>query len=125
VEHDNGIIRLLNPQTGGEYARLEDPCQDRADRLVFAPDGAQLVATNNDRQSIHVWDLRAIRETLAEMGLDWDLPAYQPTDAERQPVPLKIGPEPSLVLGDSLRRSLPSLPRGPGVVRESGSRTPQ
>jgi len=31
------------------------------------------VATNDDSQSIHVWDLRGIREQLAKMGLDWDL----------------------------------------------------
>ena len=34
--------------------------------------------TNNDEPSVHIWDLRAIRGHLAQMGLDWNLPAYPP-----------------------------------------------
>lgn len=70
VEAGNGVIRLVNPNTGIEYASLEDPHQDRAGRMTFSPDGTQLIATNGDSQSIHVWDLRAIREQLAKLGLD-------------------------------------------------------
>jgi predicted Zn-dependent protease len=29
---------------------------------------------------VHVWDLRAIRRRLAEMGLDWDAPSYSDDD---------------------------------------------
>ena len=29
---------------------------------------------------MHVWDLRAIRKHLTEMGLDWDAPAYSDDD---------------------------------------------
>jgi DNA-directed RNA polymerase specialized sigma24 family protein len=36
------------------------------------------LATNTDSGSIHVWNLRAIRAQLAELQLDWDLPAYPP-----------------------------------------------
>jgi len=73
---------LLDPNTGQEYARLEDPNQDRASGLTFTPDGTQLIATNNDTRSIHVWDLRVIRRQLAEMGLDWISPAYLPVSSE-------------------------------------------
>jgi tetratricopeptide (TPR) repeat protein len=73
-----GAVRLVNPDTGREYARLEDPKQDRPLFMCFSPDGTQLVASNNDSQSIHVWDLRAIREQLTKMGLDWDLLPYPP-----------------------------------------------
>ncbi len=76
VETNFGTVRLIDPKTGREYVRLEDPNQDRAHWLRFSPDGTQLVTTNNDSQSIHVWDLRAIRRQLAEIGLDWNLPAY-------------------------------------------------
>jgi WD40 repeat protein len=74
VETGNGVIRLVDPDTGREYARLEDPNQDRASFMCFSPDGSQLVTTNHDSQSIHVWDLSVIRAELAKMGLDWDLP---------------------------------------------------
>ncbi len=81
VDTAYGAVRLVSPDTGREFARLEDPNQDRAFYLSFNADGTQLVATNNDSQSIHVWDLRAIREQLARMGLDWDLPPYPPARA--------------------------------------------
>jgi WD40 repeat protein len=85
VEIGSGAVRLVDPDTGREYARLEDPNQDRAGALTFSTDGSQLLATTNDSPSVHVWDLRAIRAELAQRGLDWDLPPYPaaggPTDA--------------------------------------------
>ena len=47
---------------------------------TFSPDGSRLVVTTNDGPAVHVWDLRAIRKHLAEMGLDWDAPAYSDDD---------------------------------------------
>jgi DNA-binding beta-propeller fold protein YncE len=85
VETGDGTVRLIDPNTGREYARLEDPNQDRAGWLLFSPDGTQLVTTNQDSQSIHVRDLRAIRRQLTEIGLDWDLEAYPPA----QPIETK------------------------------------
>ena len=76
VESGEGSIRLLDPNTGHEYARLEDPNQDRARHITFSPDGTQLIATNDDSRTIHVWDLRLIRTQLAQRGLDWNLPMY-------------------------------------------------
>jgi tetratricopeptide (TPR) repeat protein len=78
VETGLGVVRLVDPDTGREYARLEDPNRDRAGALTFSRDGSQLVTTSNDSHSIHVWDLRAIRERLAKIDLDWDLPPYPP-----------------------------------------------
>jgi WD40 repeat protein len=78
VESLHGAVRLVNPETGREYASLEDPHQDAAHRIAFTPDGTRLVATNLTSGSVHIWDLRAIRAELSEMGLDWDLPPYPP-----------------------------------------------
>ena len=80
TENGKGIVRLVDPETGREFARLEDPHQDRAGSLCFSHDGAELVATETDSSTIHVWDLRAIRQELREMELDWDLPPYPPAD---------------------------------------------
>jgi serine/threonine protein kinase/WD40 repeat protein len=85
VEPGQGALRLVDPGTGREYARLEDPNQDRGGSIAFSSDGGLLVATSGDIQSIHVWDLRAIRQQLAEMGLDWDLKSLPPA-----PVPAKM-----------------------------------
>jgi WD40 repeat protein/tetratricopeptide (TPR) repeat protein len=90
VETNHGVIRLVDPDTGREYARLEDPNQDRAYSIAFSPDGTQLVTVGNDSHSVHVWDLRTIREQLAKMGLDWDLPAYPPAEEKKDQPPLQV-----------------------------------
>jgi serine/threonine protein kinase/WD40 repeat protein len=89
VETGYGVVRLIDPDTGHEYARLEDPNQGRAPWSCFSPDGAQLVVTNQDSNYIQVWDLRVIRQQMAELGLDWTLPPYPPP-AERDGKPLRL-----------------------------------
>jgi WD40 repeat protein/Flp pilus assembly protein TadD len=80
-----GVMRLLEPATGREFARLEDP-NENPGSLAFTPDGARLIASSDVGRAIHVWDLRAIRRQLADMGLDWELPPYPEAEP---PKPLK------------------------------------
>ena len=81
METGAGIVRLVDPESGREYARLEDPQQDAGGNLCFSHDGTRLVATGNDSATVQIWDLRAIRQELRDMGLDWDLPPYSPSRA--------------------------------------------
>jgi serine/threonine protein kinase/WD40 repeat protein len=74
VETGRGVIRLINPATGCDLARLEDPSQDVAAHLCFSPDGGLLVNLTNDSHSVHIWDLRLIRTQLARRGLDFAVP---------------------------------------------------
>jgi serine/threonine protein kinase/WD40 repeat protein len=84
-----GAVRLIAPDTGKEYARLEDPNQDRASFPAFSPDSTQLVV-NCEGHALHLWDLRAVRAELAARGLDWDLPPCGPAaDSDNQP-PLQV-----------------------------------
>jgi len=93
VESGYGVVKLINPESGREYAQLEDPFQDRARMMRFTTDSAQLVAINDDSQSIHVWDLRRIRGQLSAMGLDWDMPEYTPAAMDRiKPFQIRIKP---------------------------------
>jgi hypothetical protein len=72
---------------------------------TFSRDGSRLVVTTNDGPAVHVWDLRAIRRKLAELGLDWDAPAYPEIDSAANsalPVPLQV----TVDMGD-LRQSRP------------------
>jgi serine/threonine protein kinase/WD40 repeat protein/Tfp pilus assembly protein PilF len=75
---DRGVIRLLAPDTFREVARLEDPNQDRPGHLAFTADSGKLLVSSDDARALHLWDLRAIRTQLAELGLDWDLPPLPP-----------------------------------------------
>jgi WD40 repeat protein/tRNA A-37 threonylcarbamoyl transferase component Bud32 len=81
-----GVVRLTDPATGKEFARLADPHRDNAQWSGFTPDGTRLVTVCRDRAAIHVWDLRSLRHKLARRGLDWDLPSFPPRPASRNRV---------------------------------------
>jgi tetratricopeptide (TPR) repeat protein len=78
LDGGQGLVLLLDPASGREYARLEDPNQDRVKALRFSSDGTRLVTGSFDTSGIHVWDLGLLRRDLAGLGLDWNLPPYEP-----------------------------------------------
>ena len=90
VDTGDGVVRLLDPASGRDKARLEDPNQDRAETLRFTPDGTRLAAVSNDGKAIHIWDLRLIRNQLAELGLDMDEPRYGPAPPPHKVEPLRV-----------------------------------
>jgi hypothetical protein len=67
-------VRLVVPDTGRELAWLTGPELSRLVPVVFTPDRAQLITIGAESGAAHLFDLRAIREGLAELGLDWDAP---------------------------------------------------
>ncbi len=81
VQDSDKVLRLVDVNTGRTLARLESPDLCNAGFATFNPDGSRLVVTTSDSPAVHVWDLRAIRRRLAEMGLDWNAPAYPETDS--------------------------------------------
>jgi WD40 repeat protein len=89
VETGYGSVRLVDPSSGREYARLEDPNQARA-TPSFSPDGSRLILTGIEGHAVRVWDLRALREELAKLDLDWDMLAYPPADPRADPKPLQV-----------------------------------
>jgi serine/threonine protein kinase/WD40 repeat protein len=95
-ETGSGAVRLVDIKTGKELARMEDPDQWTAYSIAISPDGTKLVVTNGrDAPTFHAWDLRAIRENLARMGLDSAmLPDLPPKNASRElPImPLEVLP---------------------------------
>src|SRR5262249_14418805 len=62
-----GVIRLLEPETGREFARLEDPNLEAYPWVGFSPDGTRLITTTSVKaRGVHVWDLPALRARLKE-----------------------------------------------------------
>jgi len=76
MEMEPGVVHLKDIATGKTVAKLEDPHGDRAIWMSFTPDGSQLVVNALYAKAIHVWDLRAIRQRLRSMNLDWDWPEF-------------------------------------------------
>jgi tetratricopeptide (TPR) repeat protein len=76
------MIRLLAPDADKEIARLPSPETGSIEPQDFSPDGARLLARGDESGALYVFDLRRIREQLAELGLDWDAPPYPPRKPE-------------------------------------------
>jgi WD40 repeat protein len=70
VRHNRLVIRLLDPATGRELADLTAPDLGLLCGLAFGP-GGRLLAAATENGTVHLWDLRRVRERLAVMGLDW------------------------------------------------------
>jgi tetratricopeptide (TPR) repeat protein len=91
VSDPSRVLRLLDTETGRTLARLESPDLCGVNWATFSPDGSRLVVTTNEPPAVHIWDLRTIRKQLAEMGIDWDAPAY-PEDDPARPSALPLPP---------------------------------
>ena len=87
VQNAEKILGLVELETGRTLARLESPDQHDVRWAAFSPDGSRLVVTTHEPPCAHVWDLRAIRRQLFEMGLDWDARAYPENDAASPDLP--------------------------------------
>jgi serine/threonine protein kinase/WD40 repeat protein len=67
-----GVVELKEVATTRTVARLEDPFGDRSGWVAFTPDDRALVVAAGYGRVIHVWELDAIRQQLASMGLASD-----------------------------------------------------
>ena len=81
------VVRLVESESGRVIARLESPESPDDTSATFCPDGSRLVLVTNHKPAVHVWDLRAVRRRLVELGLDWDGPAYSDHDPTSLSVP--------------------------------------
>jgi serine/threonine protein kinase/WD40 repeat protein/Tfp pilus assembly protein PilF len=74
LEDEPGMIRIVSPETGWEVVRLTVPAGTRLMPLCFTQDGARLAAVGAETNDLYLFDLRAIREELQAINLDWDAP---------------------------------------------------
>jgi len=82
-------VQLFHADTGRQIARLPSPSPQIISYLCFSPDGSQL-AIATEAGTVELWDLRRIRQGLAELGLDWDLPPYPPAVPADDTGPLTV-----------------------------------
>ncbi len=68
----NGVVTLVDPHTGDEWARLSERGLNVASIMSFSPDQRWLITSSVDQRSpAQVWDLIALRRELRDRGLDW------------------------------------------------------
>ncbi len=89
-------IQLLETATAKPLATLESPGSFGGAKPNFSPDGSLLAVLQGDQQ-VKLWDLRLIRQELAKLHLDWDMPPYPPSEkgAATGPVTLQVEPDSS------------------------------
>ena len=81
VVEDQGLVRLFDLVTWKTLGLLQPPMPGAINALAFSPDGTQLVAACM-RGRLRMWDLRAVRQELVGLNLDWELPTLpQPGQA--------------------------------------------
>jgi serine/threonine protein kinase/WD40 repeat protein len=69
-------VKLLDPQTFTELVTLAAPEQDMTISIAMSGDGRTLGSTS--RETLHLWDLQALRRELRAINLDWDDPPPPP-----------------------------------------------
>jgi WD40 repeat protein len=67
----NCLVKLLDPATGADLARLTAPDPLPIAWLAFSPDN-HFLAVGHDSRLIRLWDLALIRRELASLKLDWN-----------------------------------------------------
>ncbi|MCI0705253.1 MAG: protein kinase [Planctomycetia bacterium] len=83
------VIQLLDMETLSEFAALESPSPTPTATFHFTTDGSRLAVACQTR-IVRLWDLRAIRRGLAELGLDWSAPPYPESTAPGTPPTVEI-----------------------------------
>jgi WD40 repeat protein len=82
--------RLLEPDGLNQIATLSAPDPRLIPIMEFSPDASMLAVSSAG--TVDLWDLRRLREELAQMGLDWDQPPYPPSKAPGGPVRVEVVP---------------------------------
>ncbi|MCH7993851.1 MAG: protein kinase [Planctomycetes bacterium] len=85
-------LTLVDPNTLKRIAILECPGDIIVPQsLSFTPDGTRLLFPHPGQGNVLcIWNLRAVREQLAAMDLDWDLPPYPAPVPTEPALPLHV-----------------------------------
>jgi WD40 repeat protein len=72
IGQPNGVVRLVDPDTGRDWAQLTHPESSGFLAAAFSSDQTRLVTLPTDPQlPALIWNLASLRRQLAERGLDW------------------------------------------------------
>lgn len=80
-------VHLVDAATGKTLVQLGLPEQSRSNYAAFSADGTRLVLQSADYHYVYAWDLRALRQHLAGLDLDWESPSFAPAPADEERLP--------------------------------------
>ena len=107
VGQTDGIVRLVDPESGADWARLSRYDLGSAARIVYSPDQTRLVTLQfEDELTGWVWNLAAMRPELAKRGLDWpaDVLRCEARSIETKPIEVVMDDGGLLLLLDTMER---------------------
>ncbi|MCA9262849.1 MAG: protein kinase [Planctomycetales bacterium] len=88
-----GGVTLREFRTGRKLVALSLPDAPTIWHSTFTPEGNRVILSSNDRQVCYVWDLRALADHLAELGLDGHANDIMPSATKAIPsslIPLSV-----------------------------------
>jgi len=88
-----GVVRLCEPDSGREIARLTANVNTRLAPKCFTADGNKLIALGTDTRTLHIFDLKLIRAGLRDLGLYWESSVNDTSKtaaAAERPAPLTV-----------------------------------
>jgi WD40 repeat protein len=71
ISQPEAITRLVDPETGRDWAELLRPDLRNSISIAFSPDQSRLFEVPSLRGSPRIWNLARIREELKQRDLDW------------------------------------------------------
>ncbi|MFO0911594.1 MAG: serine/threonine-protein kinase [Pirellulales bacterium] len=92
IGQPDGVLRIIDPDTGIDMARLTHRDLPCASQIFFSPDQERLITLPLDGDLTGwVWNIAAMRPQLAQRGLDWTSGEFRATPkAASHTVPLSI-----------------------------------
>lgn len=79
IGQPNGELRLVDPATGHDWARVTHSPPTLATLILFSPDNRQLLAIPADRYApARIWNLERVRASLQAAGLAWPADVLRP-----------------------------------------------
>jgi WD40 repeat protein len=72
IAQPSGEVRLVDPQSGVDWAEIVHPAPSSSPFVTFAPNQRRLAITSVDQNTAtRIWNLAEIRRSLGELDLDW------------------------------------------------------
>ncbi|HEY4312078.1 MAG TPA: serine/threonine-protein kinase [Pirellulales bacterium] len=83
IAQPSGEVRLVDPQSGADWAEIVHPAPSSSPFVTFAPNQRRLAITSVDQNTAtRIWNLTEIRRSLGELELDWPADVLQADETE-------------------------------------------